>query len=407
MPQPRPSVGREECRLVTYILEAKDHDSVNEESHQLKELALLVRQGRFFEVQDWLAAGKPFRPISYRSARPLRDCARTGFYSMIELFIRQDLTQTELNEVLEEVVHLGREDLVKLLFKSGAQANNRLESFTSALWSGNPGIVRLFIEHGADLKSGAPLAWAFGKHPHRSLLGIFKTLISKDPSFVVQATQALNERIRARDEKWISLLLWVGADPRLPVDDVEIGNLKQSPMEQAVHSGNLAFLQKVKVDPAKDDVLLLLDNAGWFPNPEVVEYLLTFEPDLSKKLEDGRTLVERYVYHSYYSSDCWSWRLDQDKLINCIEMLARRGAVWCPSDKSDYRKFRAVLRKMDHYRAMTVLENFIKIGLFGPGTFRVLMSTPAMKDLLGTDFLRAAAGCKLPEKRRRRVNKSR
>ena len=162
------------------FLDPKRHHSVSKESDQLKELALLVRQGRFFEVRDWLAAGKPFRPTSYRSAKPLRDCARTGFYSMIELFLRQNLSQEELNEVLGEAVDLKSEDLVKLLFESGAQVDDHHCTITSALWSGHPGIVRLFIENGADLKEGSPLAWSFGKDPHRSLLGIFKTLISKD-----------------------------------------------------------------------------------------------------------------------------------------------------------------------------------------------------------------------------------
>jgi hypothetical protein len=103
----------------------------------------------------------------------------------------------------------------------------------------------------------------------------------------------------------------------------------------------------------------------------------------------------------YYASDSWSWRSDQDNLIKCIQMLAKRGAVWCPSEKSDYKKFRAVLRKMDRYAAMALLENFLKIGLLAPSTFRVLMSTPATKDLLGTDFLKAAAGRKVPEPRRK------
>jgi hypothetical protein len=49
-------------------MEQRSSTSRCPESGQLKQLALLVRQGRFFEVQDWLAAGKPFRPISYRSA---------------------------------------------------------------------------------------------------------------------------------------------------------------------------------------------------------------------------------------------------------------------------------------------------------------------------------------------------
>jgi hypothetical protein len=49
---------------------------------------------------------------------------------------------------------------------------------------------------------------------------------------------------------------------------------------------------------------------------------------------------------------------------------------------------------MAGYKAISVLERFLKIDLFGPGTFRVVMSTPTIKDLLGTEFLRTAAGCK-------------
>jgi hypothetical protein len=98
---------------------------------------------------------------------------------MIELFLRQNLGQEELNEVLGEAVELKREDLVKLLFDSGAKADDHHCSITSALWSGHPGIVRLFIEHGADLKEGSPLAWSFGMNPRRSLLGIFKTLSAR------------------------------------------------------------------------------------------------------------------------------------------------------------------------------------------------------------------------------------
>lgn len=50
---------------------------MSEEGDQLKQLALLVRQGRFFEVRDWLTEGKPFRPISYQSAK-LCDAASRG-----------------------------------------------------------------------------------------------------------------------------------------------------------------------------------------------------------------------------------------------------------------------------------------------------------------------------------------
>jgi hypothetical protein len=75
------------------------------------------------------------------------------------------------------------------------------------------------------------------------------------PPFVVQATQALNERIRGQDEKWISLLLWIEADPRLSVDDLKMDDYKRTPLEQAVRSGNLRFLKKANIDPKRDNIL--------------------------------------------------------------------------------------------------------------------------------------------------------
>jgi hypothetical protein len=90
-------------------------------------------------------------------------------------------------------------------------------------------------------------------------------------------------------------LLWVAADPRLPVDDLKTEYLEQTSQQQAIHSGNLSFLQKVKINPANDNILLLLDKLGWSPKPEVVEYLLTFKPDLSQKLE-GQKHPRRILY---------------------------------------------------------------------------------------------------------------
>jgi len=375
--------------------------------HPLKELALLVRQGRFEETRDWLEAGKPFRATSYRSAKPLRAAASSGFYSIIRLFLAQDLSQDELNQMLQDVVYLGREDLVRLLLESGANANSELETFSSALSSGNPGIVRLFIEHGADLKSGKPLAWAFGKYPHRSLVGIFKDLLRKDPSFIEQATQALNEQLTAKNEKWISLLLWIGADPRLLVDDLEIEDYKRSPLECAVRMGNLAFLKKARLDPKRDDIVQLLFSADWTPRSEVVQYLLSFDPDICSRDEHGESLIESYFAGLHYSWNI-SWRADHlDQIVACIELLAKHGAKWTPSSRTSYDRLRAALRKIERYKAISILERFVALNVFGPGTFRILMATPKMKDFLVTDTLRLAAGQKVLGKARHRVNQSR
>jgi hypothetical protein len=43
---------------------------------------------------------------------------------------------------------------------------------------------------------------------------------------------------------------------------------------------------------------------------------------------------------------------------------------------------------MERYKAASVLEKFLAAGVFGPGVFQTLMSTPKMKELLVSDTLR-------------------
>ena len=46
-------------KIFDSVMEPESDTSRCPESEQLKKLALLVRQGRFFQVQEWLWVGKP------------------------------------------------------------------------------------------------------------------------------------------------------------------------------------------------------------------------------------------------------------------------------------------------------------------------------------------------------------
>jgi hypothetical protein len=81
---------------------------------------------------------------------------------------------------------------------------------------------------------------------------------------------------------WLSLLLWIGTDPRLPVyamDTVIPGRYRQSKLSVRE---NLDLLKKAKIDSKKDNILYL-DKAGRSPEPEVIEHLLTSPPDPPSK----------------------------------------------------------------------------------------------------------------------------
>jgi hypothetical protein len=81
----------------------------------LKELASLVRCGRIYDVQPWLATGRPFRAITEIRINPILDGVHIGFHGMVEAFLLAGLNPEELTDVLSEGVNAHHEDLVKLL----------------------------------------------------------------------------------------------------------------------------------------------------------------------------------------------------------------------------------------------------------------------------------------------------
>jgi hypothetical protein len=59
-------------------------------------------------------------------------------------------------------------------------------------------------------------------------------------------------------------------------------------------------LKKAAINPATDNVVELLDAAAFCRNPEVVEYLLDFNPDVNAPTKDGEM-----VMYSYFRSLGW------------------------------------------------------------------------------------------------------
>ena len=119
---------------------------------EIKELRALVRAGRLFDVVAWLDAGRPFRlsdqrqRLSVSRRSPYEPClvaVETGFFSMVEAFLRQELVEDELWEMLRIAVRLHRADLVELLLSHGA--NVHAVDFETVLLSWHPEVTKIFF----------------------------------------------------------------------------------------------------------------------------------------------------------------------------------------------------------------------------------------------------------------------
>src|SRR4051812_7460851 len=121
------------------------------------------------------------------------------------------------NQGLSSALEQRRLDIVEVLVSCGADI--RSVDFADVLCEWDPEIIQFFLEHGADVVTGAPFAIAFGQKV-RTTLRPFLNYKEAHPELAMalqeQVDRALRHFCYEGDLKWVNLLLWAGADPRIP-----------------------------------------------------------------------------------------------------------------------------------------------------------------------------------------------
>lgn len=352
----------------------------------LKEFCGLCRGGKLFAVQQWIREGRPCRmPAGNFATSPIRVAIEQGFHSLAEVLLRENvLDQEEKNDALVRAVDRRNLDVVELLVQYGADP--RAVDFETVLWSRHPGIMRWFVAHGLDLESDYGIARAF-RAKHREFLGTYLSIRDQVPTAAKQAAMALRYHAADGNLKWVSLLLWAGADPRLPVprlDDSEVDeeNL-ESALATAVGRGQFEVVKRIKIDPARDDMTALANSRCFWPNPNLLELLIKLGADVRKR---------RGAINSAFSA--FEWSLDPyfrnhsrtEDALRCIEILAANGARWRPKDSYNFSCLRRALAKIEVYEAIRHLQQIVKTGAIDQPVFQELMRTPRMKELLKQSY---------------------
>jgi hypothetical protein len=132
---------------------------------EIKPLLAMCKAGMLFEVQDWISAGRPIdRPVpsakGNRRKSPLQIAIDLGFHSLVRVLLEGQASLSEPRySALEHALEIRRLDLVKLLVDQGAEIHSVDMTLVFDTW--DPQIIEYFIEGGADVESGFPLARAF------------------------------------------------------------------------------------------------------------------------------------------------------------------------------------------------------------------------------------------------------
>jgi ankyrin repeat protein len=357
----------------------------------------LCREGRLFELQQWIAAGRSIvMPSDYKKS-PLGIAVQTGFHSLIELLLQHESDQAAKNAVLVEACQERQVGLVELALQYGADP--RAVSFLDALLAWDRRVVSVLLERGADVVTDYPFARAFQMRI-RTALGCYLDCRRQRPDLAEvlqqQADMALRQACSDKNLKWVSLLLWVGADPRakgLAVDDVsdpDIANdseAQRSALQEACICGRVEIVKRLKPDPSSDDLSGLLRDASTFAKRDVIAYLLSLgaspndKPNGGSSALDGclRALQWEDSYHFHSDKVLPASNLTKSRAV--IGLLLERGARWRP-DARTIADVRKALYHIDPEVITEITDRLRDWHACDDGILHELLRTPKMQELL-------------------------
>jgi ankyrin repeat protein len=186
----------------------------------LAPLLELCKVGRLFDVQTWIRAGKPVNLPSgpgkgTRPHLPLEFAIDRGFHSLVQVLLEGGALQEPegYNCPMNRALRLRRFDIVQLLVEHGFDCTEVDLREVFASW--DPQIMEYFIDRGADIHQCIPFAFALCNRI-RTALGPYKKCRECHPEVGEQGNIALRHHCKEGNLKWISLLLWAGANPFKP-----------------------------------------------------------------------------------------------------------------------------------------------------------------------------------------------
>lgn len=373
----------------------------------LAPLVELCRTGKLFEVQAWIKESKPVNPpiAHYRGSRkktPIEYAIDSGFHSLIKVLLDAGADVGPIDNYcsMKMALQKRRLDIVKLLVEHGYDP--AIVSARSVLATWDPGIMEFFFESGCDLEDGNPLAWAFCSRI-RTALPLVKKYQDRFPSIREQVNIALRHHCKEGDAKWVSLMLWAGADPLSPGEEdpdrePDVGHEGLSALGFAAlyRHYSLFELKPVKAclnSPAAAEIL------DYLLAPEAATVLLSIlkrRPNLNNNERGGCSAIQaclaRFCQYGSYSRFSFDYRfeakneskLDSDQsreYMKTIFLLAEAGGKWRP-DQYEIKSARKSLTKMIPEYTVEFIGLMTRFKAARKSDLEDLTRTPSIKSLI-------------------------
>jgi ankyrin repeat protein len=367
---------------------------MNRTARSVEELFPIVafaRAGDLKSVKAWIDAGSPLNlPAGKKTRRqsPLQIAIQSGFLTLTEMLLEGGADATA-DQALYLAVNSGRTDIARLLLDRGVPVTE--VHFSNVCESGQADLISLFLERGASPVEDAPFYGPL-TYQLKPLLGIFKGLLEKDPRLQPQADAVLGYYANKMSPRGVALMIWAGARPDA---EITIGCEHQSetPLEIAASTGDVATLKTMKPEkyPASIGKLTSASNSG--RSNEMLNYLLSMGAPLNDSEDGSSSLLQSALWRlEWYSGRGFGYSAGGDSTkvsqhITAIEQLLGQGAKF---PKIEPRSMRRTFVSIGSERIIELLEIFRKTGAFTPEFLIGVISTPKLKEVLGSRWANAS-----------------
>jgi hypothetical protein len=340
---------------------------------EIAPLIELCKAGRLFEVQEWLAAGKPIDLPSSpkkgnRARSPLEVAIERGFHSLVQVLLEGGALHESVGYdcPMNRALRARRFDLVQLFVEHGFDPKSVDMREVFATW--DPQIMAYFIQRGADLRRENPFAHAFCDKI-RTTLRPFKECRQSMPDLQEQANIALRYHCKEGNFKWVSLMLWAGADPWKPgpaYPNEELGTDYEgmSALEHAAISRHFEIfeLKQIRSRLAEPVAATLISYLTRAEGLTVLNRILEKGVDPNDQKNGGCSALRSCLAQMSWGRifGAYSWERDGDgrnldtsdarDRLKAIHLLVRHGAKWIPEGKDEINSARRSLRylKVDY-----------------------------------------------------------
>ncbi len=356
--------------------------------HELEELHRLCREGRLYDVEGWIKAGRPLqlrieaRPQGRRITTALEIALQTGQHALALLLLcngyRLDL---EPRSPLDVALRARRWDLVDMLSDWGADPAKA--DLCTLFDTYNLGLFERFHAAGVDLTRGHEFAAALAYHAsNKPLFGFAKRHRESDPRIQMELNIALVHHAREGNLKGVHLCLWADADPHAPAPDLGSTHLLESSdedeedqgdrfigwsaVETAVMHGHTELFRVLRPDPSRDDWDDLYRSA---PDGSTVDALAAIAPP--------RNVGAIIRHQTFYLDARWPFR-DRHP-VSVLERVFKAGGRWVESTAEEIAAIRRALLKASNHTFIEVMKLLAQGDHCSPEVLRELGRTPTMR----------------------------